>query len=86
MHRWSGHPVPMAWCTGVSVQLHGGDLDVQIDQKMPGDSGTRRSLSAGISIMSEHRGPWTSADGGGGLISKSCPTLLQEEPTNQEMR
>lgn len=61
-------------------------MDVQIDQKMPGDIWTRRSLSAGISIMSEHRGPWTSAVGGGGLISKSCPTLLQEEPTNQATR
>lgn len=65
----------MAWCTGVSVQLHGGDVDVQIDQKMPGDTGTRRSLSAGILIMSEHRGPWTSADGGGGLICKPCLTI-----------
>jgi len=85
-HRWSRHPVPMAWGTGVFVQLHGGDLDVQIDQKMPGHSGTRRFLSAGISVMSEHRGPWTSADGRGGLISKSCPTLWKEKPTNQETR
>lgn len=68
------------------MQLHAGDMDVQIDLGMPGDLGTRRSLSAGISIMSKHRGPWTSADGGGGLIPKSCPTLLQEEPTNQGMR
>ena len=61
-------------------------MDVQIDRKMPGDIWTRRSLSAGISIMSEHRGPWTSAVGGGSLISKSRPTLLQGEPTNQAMR
>ena len=38
-------------------------MDTQTDQKKPRDIGTRRPLSAGISVMREDRGPWTSAVG-----------------------
>lgn len=61
MHRWRKHPSSHACCTGVSVPLPEGFMEVVTEQGRPRDMGTRSPLSAGISVRSEGRGPWTSA-------------------------
>lgn len=43
------------------MPLHEGGMEVLIEWERPKDMGTRRPLSAGISMRSRARGPWTSA-------------------------